>query len=45
MALAVLFANRILMGAIAFNDVPRILKPNVKTVLEEVGMGFLAVEQ
>ena len=43
MALAVLFANRILMGNMEFKNVPRLLKTNVKEVLEEIGMGHLAV--
>lgn len=44
MAIATIFANRIVMGTFKFADVPRLLKDNVRIVLEEMDMEHLAVE-
>lgn len=42
MALATIWANEIIKGNVTFEDVPKKLKPKVKTVLENAGMPELA---
>ncbi len=42
--MAMLFASKVILGKIEFKDVPRLLKPQVKEILEENGLGELAVE-
>lgn len=41
----VIYATLIINGYKTFKDVPAIIKPRVKTVLENLGMGELAVEE
>lgn len=41
-ALATLYASRIILGVYEYKNVPAILKPKVKQVLEEQGLGELA---
>lgn len=41
-ALATLYASRIILGTYEYKNVPAILKPKVKQVLEEQGLGELA---
>lgn len=43
--MAMLFASKIFFGKMEFKDVPRLLKPQVKEILEENGLGDLAVEE
>ena len=43
--MAMFFAQRVILEKTAFKDVPKTLKPAVKEVLEESGLGFLAVEE
>ena len=37
-----IWANEIMLGNVTFNDVPKKLKPKVKTVLENAGFPELA---
>ena len=39
------FAQRVILEKTAYKDVPSTLKPLVKEILEESGLGFLAVEE
>ena len=40
--MAMLFAQRVILGKTEFNDVPSTLKPQVYEILVESGVGFLA---
>lgn len=40
--MAMLFAQRVILGKTAYVDVPESLKPAVKEILEDSGLGFLA---
>ena len=42
MSLSTIWANEIIKGNVTFEDVPKKLKPKVKTVLENAGMPELA---
>lgn len=42
--MAMLFASKVILGKISFADVPRLLKQQVKEILEENGLGSLATE-
>ncbi|WP_278187293.1 MULTISPECIES: hypothetical protein [Bacillaceae] len=42
-ALAMLFATYIMRGLKQYSDVPEMLKPQVKQILEDEGLGHLAV--
>ena len=42
MAVATIWANEIMLSNVTFNDVPKKLKPKVKTVLENAGFPELA---
>ena len=42
--LAVMLANRIIIGKLEYKAVPETLKPQVKEQLEDAGVGFLAEE-
>lgn len=44
MAVAILWANRIMNGDNSYSEVPKGLKPKVKTILEEAGCGYLVTE-
>lgn len=43
--MAMFFAQRVILEKTAYKDVPSTLKPLVKEILEESGLGFLAVEE
>lgn len=43
--MATFLAKRIVDGYLAFDQVPATLKNNVKTKLDEMGLGYLAVEE
>ena len=43
--MAVFLAKRIVGGYLEFSQVPATLKNNVKTKLDEMGLGDLAVEE
>lgn len=43
--LALLFAQRVILGKTAYADVPAKLKDQVKEVLVESGLEYLAVEE
>ncbi len=43
--MAMFFAQRVILGKTAYKDVPTPLKAAVKEILEESGLGFLAVEE
>lgn len=43
--MAMFFAQRVILEKTAYKDVPKTLKVAVKEVLEESGLGFLAVEE
>lgn len=43
--MAMFFAQRVILETTAYKDVPKTLKAKVKEVLEESGLGFLAVEE
>lgn len=43
--MAMFFAQRVILEKTAFKDVPSTLKPQVKEILEDSGLGFLAVEE
>lgn len=42
--MAMFFAQRVILGRTLFKDVPATLKAPVKAILEESGLGALAVE-
>lgn len=42
--MAMFFAQRVILGKTAYKDVPALLKPQVKELLEDSGLGELAVE-
>jgi hypothetical protein len=42
-ALAMLYATYIIRGDKQYKEVPELLKPQVKQILEDQGMGHLAV--
>lgn len=44
MALAMLWASRIMDGSNSYSEVPKGLKPKVKTILEDAGCGYLVTE-
>lgn len=41
----IFLATRVVLGKLAYVDVPEVLKPAVKQELEDNGLGFLAVEE
>ena len=43
--MAIFFAQRVILEKIAYKNLPSTLKPLVKEILEESGLGFLAVEE
>lgn len=43
--LAMFLANRIILGKLTFAQVPAVLKPAVREILEEVGLGELCNEE
>lgn len=43
--MAMFFAQRVILEKTKFKDVPSTLKPQVKEILEESGLGFLATEE
>lgn len=42
--MAMLMAQRVILEKMTFAEVPKLLKPQVKEILIESGMGFLAEE-
>ena len=42
--MAMFFAQRVILGKTAYKNVPALLKPQVKELLEDSGLGELAVE-
>lgn len=44
MALAMLWASRIMSGKNTYDEVPKGLKTKVKTILEDAGCGHLVAE-
>ena len=42
--MAMFFAQRVILGKTAYADVPEALKPQVKALLEESGLGELVTE-
>lgn len=42
--MAMFFAQRVILGKTAYADVPEVLKPQVKALLEESGLGELVTE-
>lgn len=42
--MAMFFAQRVILEKTAYKDVPSTLKPAVKEILEESGLGYLVVE-
>lgn len=42
--MAMFFAQRVILGKTAYEDVPAVLKPRVKELLEESGLGELVTE-
>ena len=40
--MAVLLAQRVILGKMTFAEIPEVLQPAVKEVLVESGLGFLA---
>ena len=42
--MAMFFAQRVILGKTAYKDVPAALKSQVKELLEESGLGYLAEE-
>ena len=42
--MAMFFAQRVILGKTLYGDVPATLRPQVKELLEEIGLGELAVE-
>lgn len=43
--MSMFFAQRVILEKTKFKDVPSTLKPLVKEILEESGLGFLAEEE
>ena len=43
--MVIFLATRVVLGKLAYADVPEVLKPAVKQELEDNGLGFLAVEE
>ena len=43
--MAMFFAQRVILEKTAYKDVPSTLKPAVKEILEDSGLGFLAIEE
>jgi len=43
--MAMFFAQRVILEKTAYKDVPSTLKPTVKEILEDSGLGFLAIEE
>ena len=43
--MAMLWAQQIMLGKKTYAEVPRLLKPKVKEILEDSGMGELAKEE
>lgn len=41
----IFLTTRVVLGKLAYVDVPEVLKPAVKQELEDNGLGFLAVEE
>lgn len=41
---AMFFAQRVILDKTNFKDIPRSLKLDVKKILEDSGLGYLAVE-
>lgn len=39
--MAMFFAQRVILGKTAFNEVPSTLQPGVREILEDSGLGFL----
>ena len=44
MVMAMFFAQRVILGKTAYADVPTVLKPQVKELLEDSGLGELVTE-
>lgn len=42
--MAMFFAQRVILGKTAYADVPAVLRPQVKELLEESGLGELVTE-
>lgn len=42
--MAMFFAQRVILGKTEYKDVPATLKPGVKEILEDSGLGFLVEE-
>ena len=42
--MAMFFAQRVILGKTAYVDVPAVLKPQVKELLEDSGLGELVTE-
>ena len=40
--MAILLAQRVILGKMTFEEIPEVLQPKVKEVLVESGLGFLA---
>lgn len=43
--MVIFLATRVVLGKLAFKDIPEVLKPAVRKELEDNGVGFLAVEE
>lgn len=43
--MAMFFAQRVILVKTEYKDVPSTLKPSVKEILEDSGLGFLATEE
>lgn len=43
--IAMFLAQRIILGLLTYPEVPEVLKPEVKKILIESGMGFLTVTE
>lgn len=39
--MAIFFVQRVILGKMAFSEVPSTLQPSVKEILENSGVGFL----
>ena len=44
LVMAMFFAQRVILGKTAYADVPSLLKPQVKELLEDSGLGELVTE-
>ena len=44
LVMAMFFAQRVILGKTAYADVPAVLKPQVKELLEDSGLGELVTE-